>query len=89
MPDLIPMTKFASFCLTEPGSGSDAQAMITNAKLDGDYYVINGSKCFISNGGISDVYLVMCRTGPKEVSTIIVDKGTKGLSFGKPEKKVR
>jgi isobutyryl-CoA dehydrogenase len=82
------MNKFASFCLSEPGSGSDAQAMITSARLEGEYYVINGSKCFISNGSISDIYLLMCRTGPKEVSTIIVDNGTKGLSFGKPEKKV-
>jgi isobutyryl-CoA dehydrogenase len=88
MPDLVPMNKFASFCLTEPGSGSDAQAMITSARLDGEYYIINGSKCFISNGSISDIYLLMYRTGPKEVSTIIVDNGTKGLGFGRSEQKI-
>lgn len=62
--------------------------MKTTAKIDGEDYVINGSKVFISNAGISDVYILMCKTGEKEISTILVDKGTKGLTFGKKEKKM-
>lgn len=78
----------ASYCLTEPNSGSDAASLKTTAKEDGDDYVLNGSKIFISGGGVSDIYLIMCKTGEKEVSSIIVPKGTPGLSFGKPEHKV-
>uniref|UniRef100_A0A8B9JW15 short-chain 2-methylacyl-CoA dehydrogenase n=1 Tax=Astyanax mexicanus TaxID=7994 RepID=A0A8B9JW15_ASTMX len=90
-PDLCSMEKFASYCLTEPGSGSDAASLLTNAKLQGDHYVLNGSKAFISGGGDTDVYVVMCRTGgkgPKGISCVVVEKGTPGLSFGKKEKKV-
>jgi isobutyryl-CoA dehydrogenase len=82
------MDKFASYCLTEPNSGSDAAAMKTYAKLQGDHYILNGSKCFISAGSSSDLYIVMCKTGEKEISTILVEKGTPGLAFGKLEKKV-
>uniref|UniRef100_A0A4W4FHT2 Isobutyryl-CoA dehydrogenase, mitochondrial n=1 Tax=Electrophorus electricus TaxID=8005 RepID=A0A4W4FHT2_ELEEL len=90
-PDLCSMEKFASYCLTEPGSGSDAASLLTSAKLQGDLYVLNGSKAFISGGGDTDVYVVMCRTGgkgPKGISCLVVEKGTPGLSFGKKEKKV-
>lgn len=62
--------------------------MKTKATLDGDDYIINGSKCFISGGSVSDLYLVMCLTNDKEVSAFIVPKDTKGLSFGKLEKKM-
>jgi alkylation response protein AidB-like acyl-CoA dehydrogenase len=78
-----------SYCLTEPDSGSDAQAMKTTAvqKQDG-HFVINGTKAFISGGGETDLYLVMCKTGEKEVSCFAVEKGTPGLSFGAAERKV-
>lgn len=82
---------FASYCLTEPGSGSDSAALLTKATKDGEYYRLNGSKAFISGGGESDIYLIMVRTGdssPKGISCILVEKGTSGLSFGKKEKKL-
>ncbi|MDP3747038.1 MAG: isobutyryl-CoA dehydrogenase [Phenylobacterium sp.] len=91
LPRLTSMELIASYCLTEPGSGSDAAALRTTAKLDGDHYVLNGSKAFISGGGVSDVYVVMARTGDagaKGVSAIVVEKGTPGLSFGAQEKKM-
>ena len=91
LPDLMSMRKFASYCLTEPGSGSDAAALKTRAERDGDSYVINGSKAFISGAGVSDVYVCMLRTGeegPRGISCIVVEKGTPGLSFGKPERKM-
>ncbi|CAB1347976.1 unnamed protein product [Coregonus sp. 'balchen'] len=90
-PELCTMDKFASYCLTEPGSGSDAASLLTTAKLEGDHYILNGSKAFISGGGDTDVYIVMCRTGgkgPKGISCVVVEKDTLGLSFGKKEKKV-
>uniref|UniRef100_A0A8C5L4M2 Acyl-Coenzyme A dehydrogenase family, member 8 n=1 Tax=Jaculus jaculus TaxID=51337 RepID=A0A8C5L4M2_JACJA len=90
-PPLCTMEKFASYCLTEPGSGSDAASLLTSAKQQGDHYILNGSKAFISGGGESDIYVVMCRTGepgPKGISCIVVEKGTPGLSFGKKERKV-
>ncbi|XP_025320636.1 isobutyryl-CoA dehydrogenase, mitochondrial isoform X1 [Canis lupus baileyi] len=90
-PPLCTMEKFASYCLTEPGSGSDAASLLTSAKRQGDHYILNGSKAFISGGGESDIYVVMCRTGgpgPKGISCVVVEKGTPGLSFGKKEKKV-
>ncbi|XP_072342964.1 isobutyryl-CoA dehydrogenase, mitochondrial isoform X1 [Scyliorhinus torazame] len=90
-PTLCSMEKFASYCLTEPGSGSDAASLITTAKRDGDCYILNGSKAFISGGGETDLYVLMCRTGntgPKGISCLLVEKGTPGLSFGKKEKKV-
>ncbi|XP_021098440.1 isobutyryl-CoA dehydrogenase, mitochondrial isoform X3 [Heterocephalus glaber] len=89
-PPLCAMEKFASYCLTEPGSGSDAASLLTSAKQQGDHYILNGSKAFISGGGESDIYVVMCRTGgpgPKGISCIVVEKGSPGLSFGKKEKK--
>jgi hypothetical protein len=81
----------SSYCLTEPGSGSDAAALKTRARRDGDHYVLNGSKAFISGAGVSDLYVVMVRTGedgPKGVSTVLVEKGTPGLSFGANERKM-
>ncbi|WP_428409816.1 isobutyryl-CoA dehydrogenase [Hyphococcus sp.] len=90
-PKLTSMEMVASYCLTEPGSGSDAAALKTKAVKDGDHYVLNGSKAFISGAGVSDLYVVMVRTGgdgPKGISTVLVEKGTKGLSFGANEKKM-
>jgi alkylation response protein AidB-like acyl-CoA dehydrogenase len=91
LPRLTNMELIASYCLTEPGSGSDAANMRTSAKLDGDHYVLNGGKAFISGGGVSDVYVVMARTGgdgAKGVSAFVVEKGTEGLSFGANERKM-
>jgi len=91
LPDLAPMKKIASYCLTEPGSGSDAAALRTRAERDGDHYVLNGAKAFISGAGVSDIYVCMVRTGadgPKGVSCLVVEKGTPGLSFGKKERKM-
>lgn len=91
LPDLVSMDKIASYCLTEPGSGSDAAALKTTARLEGDHYVLNGTKQFISGGGVNDIYAVMCRTGqdgPKGISCVIVEKDMPGLSFGAPEKKL-
>jgi len=90
-PGMITMDKIASYCLTEPSSGSDAASLRTTATKQGDYYVINGTKSFISGAGTSDYYFVMVRTGedgPKGISCIIVEKGTEGLSFGQNEKKM-
>ncbi|WP_340588851.1 acyl-CoA dehydrogenase family protein [Erythrobacter alti] len=89
--DLITMEKLASYCLTEPGSGSDAAALKTSAKLDGDHYVVNGTKQFISGGGVNDVYVTMVRTGEHKtrgISCLVIDKDTPGVSFGAPEKKL-
>ena len=91
LPDLVTMDKIASYCLTEPGSGSDAAALKTKAVLDGDHYVVNGSKQFISGAGANDVYVTMVRTGeggPKGISCLVVDKDTPGVSFGANEKKL-
>jgi alkylation response protein AidB-like acyl-CoA dehydrogenase len=91
LPKLCTMEHFASYCLTEPDSGSDAASLKTKAVRDGDHYVLNGSKAFISGGGVSDVYVCMVRTGgagPKGISCIVVEKGTPGLSFGAQEKKL-
>ena len=91
VPSLVSMERIASYCLTEPGSGSDAAGLRTTAKLDGEHYVLNGSKAFISGAGTSDVYVVMARTGqdgPKGISTFVVDKDAPGLSFGAQEKKM-
>jgi len=84
IPSLVSMDKIASYCLTEPGSGSDAAALRTTAVRDGDHYVLNGSKAFISGAGASDIYVVMVRTGEegaKGISAIVVENGTAGLSF--------
>jgi alkylation response protein AidB-like acyl-CoA dehydrogenase len=91
LPKLCSMEFIASYCLTEPGSGSDAAALKTTARLDGDHYVLNGSKAFISGAGTSDLYVVMVRTGgpgPKGISALVVEAGTPGLSFGAQEKKM-
>ena len=88
---LTSMELIASYCLTEPESESDAAALKTKAVRDGDEYVLNGSTAFISGAGVSDVYVVMVRTGeagPKGISTVLVDKGTPGLSFGADERKM-
>jgi alkylation response protein AidB-like acyl-CoA dehydrogenase len=91
LPKLCSMEHFASYCLTEPGSGSDAASLTTLARRDGEHYVLDGTKAFISGGGVSDIYVVMARTGeggPRGISAIVVEKGTKGLSFGAREKKL-
>ena len=91
LPQLTTMQKIASYCLTEPNSGSDAASLRTRAVRHGDHYVLNGSKAFISGAGTSDVYVVMVRTGeegPKGISCLVVEKGTDGLHFGKKERKL-
>lgn len=91
LPKLVTMEHIASYCLTEPGSGSDAAALKTTAKLDGDHYVVNGTKQFISGGGVNDIYVVMVRTGgdgPKGISAVVIEKDMEGVSFGAPEKKL-
>jgi alkylation response protein AidB-like acyl-CoA dehydrogenase len=91
LPDLTSMRAFASYCLTEPGSGSDAASLATRARRDGDNYIVNGTKAFISGAGDSDLYLAMVRTGaagPKGISCLAVENGSKGLSFGKKEQKL-
>ncbi|MCG6206752.1 isobutyryl-CoA dehydrogenase [Rhodopseudomonas sp. HC1] len=91
LPKLCSMELIASYCLTEPGSGSDAAALRTRAVRDGDHYVLNGQKQFISGAGANDLYVVMVRTGgdgPGGISTLVVDKDTPGLSFGANERKM-
>ena len=91
LPRLTPMELIASYCLTEPSSGSDAASLKTKAVKDGGHYVLNGSKAFISGAGTSDIYVCMVRTGEagrKGVSCLVVEKGTPGLSFGAPERKM-
>ncbi len=90
-PKLTSMQVLASYCLTEPESGSDAASLKTKAIKEGDHYVLNGSKAFISGGSVSDVYLCMVRTGDDThhgISCLLIDKDTPGLSFGKQEKKM-
>jgi len=91
LPQLMTMAHFASYCLTEPGSGSDAAALATRAVRDGADYVLNGTKAFISGGSERDLYVTMVRTGgagPEGISCLIVEKGAPGLSFGKKERKL-
>jgi alkylation response protein AidB-like acyl-CoA dehydrogenase len=91
VPRLASMEAVASYCLTEPGAGSDAGALRAKAVRDGDHYVIDGVKQFISGAGVSDVYVVMARTGgdgPRGISAFVVEKGTPGLSFGAQEQKM-
>lgn len=91
LPKLASMEAIASYCLTEPGAGSDAAALRTKAVRDGDYYVLDGVKQFISGAGVSDVYVVMARTGadgPRGISAFIIEKDTPGLSFGANEEKM-
>jgi len=91
LPKLCTMELLASYCLSEPGAGSDAAALTTRAIRDGNHYVLNGQKQFISGGGASDLYLVMARTGgagPSGVSALLVPGKTPGLSFGANERKM-
>ncbi len=91
LPRLTTMELIASYCLTEPGAGSDAASLSTTARREGDGYVLNGAKAFISGARVSDVYVVMARTGgegAKGVSTFVVEKAAPGLSFGAPERKL-
>jgi len=91
LPKLLSMEYITSYCLTEPGSGSDAAALNTSAIKEGDYYVLNGTKAFISGATISDTYLTMVRTGdksPSGISCLLIDKDSEGLSFGKLEDKM-
>ena len=96
LPDLASGRKLGAFGLTEPGAGTDAQGQQTKAVLDGDEWVLNGSKCFITNGKEADIYIVIAVTGKvekrgktmKEISAFIVEKGTPGFTFGTKEKKM-
>ncbi|MGA3256228.1 MAG: acyl-CoA dehydrogenase family protein [Mycobacterium sp.] len=94
IPRLAPMDVIAGYCLTEPGVGSDASALSTRAVKQGGDYVLDGVKQFISGAGVSDIYVVMARTGgaekpgPRGISAFIIEKGTAGLSFGAPEQKM-
>ena len=91
LPKMCSMEILSSYCLTEPGSGSDAAALRTRADRDGNQWKLNGTKAFISGGGHSDLYVVMARTGadgPKGVSALLVEDGTPGLSFGANERKM-
>lgn len=91
LPRMTTMEWIASYCLTEPGSGSDAASLKTRATRDGDFYLLNGAKAFISGAGVSDIYVCMVRTGedgPKGISCLVVEKGMSGLSFGKKERKM-
>lgn len=90
-PELVMGAKLASYCLTEPGAGSDAASLRTRAERDGDHYVINGSKVFISGAGETDVLVVMLRTGgdgPKGISALLVPADAEGISYGKKEEKM-
>jgi len=91
LPDMVTCDRIGSYCLTEPGSGSDAAALKTKAVKDGDHYVVTGSKAFISGGGENEVYVVMVRTGqdgPKGISCLVIEKDMPGVSFGAQEKKL-
>jgi alkylation response protein AidB-like acyl-CoA dehydrogenase len=91
VPRLASMELISSYCLTEPGAGSDASALRTKAVRDGDHYVLDGVKQFISGAGTSDVYVVMARTGgegPRGISAFVVEKDTPGVSFGAEELKM-
>ncbi|GAC83016.1 acyl-CoA dehydrogenase family protein [Gordonia paraffinivorans] len=91
VPRLATMETIASYCLTEPGAGSDAAALATRAERQGDEYVLTGVKQFISGAGSSDLYVIMARTGdagPKGISTFLVEKDSPGLSFGAQERKM-
>ncbi len=91
LPGLVGMEKLGSYCLTEPSSGSDAAALKTTARLEGDHYIVNGSKQFITGGGVNDVYVTMVRTsdnGAKGISCVVIDRDQEGVSFGANEKKL-
>ncbi len=87
-PSLVAGEKLASYCLTEPGAGSDAASLRTRAERDGDHYVFNGSKVFISGAGETDVLVVMTRTGadgPKGISALVIPADAEGVGYGKKE----
>jgi alkylation response protein AidB-like acyl-CoA dehydrogenase len=91
LPGLVTMEHIASYCLTEPSSGSDASALRTTARRDGDHYVLNGTKQFISGAGANEIYVAMVRTGedgPKGISCVVIEKDMPGVSFGAQEKKL-
>ncbi|AKL97736.1 Acyl-CoA dehydrogenase [Endomicrobium proavitum] len=92
LPDIASGKKLAAFGLTEAGAGSDATGMSTTAVKDGDYYILNGTKCFITNGGDAETYTIFAKTNPSRgargISCFIVEKGTPGFEFGKKEKKM-
>ena len=88
VPDLCSFNKISSYCLTEPGAGSDAASLRTKAVKDGKYYIVNGTKSFISGGGTSDIYVTMVKTDDNSISTLVIEKYSKGLSYGEPEKKM-
>lgn len=91
LPRMVTMEHIASYALTEPGSGSDAAGLKTTARLDGDHYVLNGTKQFISGGGFNDIYVCMVRTGEHKsrgITCLVVEKDTPGVSFGAPERKL-
>lgn len=91
LPSMITMEKIGSYCLTEPSSGSDAAALKTKAVLDGDHYVVSGSKAFISGGGENEIYVSMVRTGqegPKGITCLVIEKDMPGVSFGAQERKL-
>jgi alkylation response protein AidB-like acyl-CoA dehydrogenase len=91
LPALVPMDIIASYCLTEPGSGSDAAALKTTAVRDGDHYVVTGSKAFISGGGVNELYVTMVRTGGEGaggISCLVIEKDMPGVSFGANERKL-
>src|SRR6476620_3601416 len=91
LPTMTTMERIGSYCLTEPGSGSDAAALKTRAVKDGDFYVVSGSKAFISGGGENEIYVTMVRTGPegaKGISCLVIEKDMPGVSFGAQERKL-
>ncbi len=91
LPSMVTMERIGSYCLTEPGSGSDAAALKTRAVRDGDHYVVSGSKAFISGAGENEIYVTMTRTGqdgPKGISCLVIEKDMPGVSFGAKEKKL-
>ena len=91
LPDMVPMARMGSYCLTEAAAGSDAAALQTRAVRDGDHYVVNGAKQFISGGGENEIYVVMVRTGgegAKGISCLVIEKDMPGVSFGAQERKL-
>ena len=91
LPSMVTAERLGSYCLTEPGSGSDAAALKTRAVRDGDHYLVTGSKAFISGGGVNELYVTMVRTGeegPRGISALVIEKDMPGVSFGAPERKL-
>jgi alkylation response protein AidB-like acyl-CoA dehydrogenase len=91
LPSMVTMDRLGSYCLTEPGSGSDAAALKTRAVRDGDDFIVSGSKAFISGGGENEIYVTMVRTGeegPRGISCLVIEKDMPGISFGAQEKKL-